>query len=44
MAPHLLEQGAVGLCLADSPSSAGALGMFMVQQDRTVRVGPNLDS
>lgn len=44
MAPHPLEQGAVGLCLADGPSSTGAVGVFMVQQDRTVRVSPNLDS
>lgn len=44
MAPHSLEQGAVGLCLADGPSSTGAVGVFMVQQDRSVRVSPNLDS
>lgn len=44
MAPHPLKQGAVGLCLADGPSSTGAVGVFMVQQDRTVRVSPNLDS
>lgn len=44
MTPHALEQGAVGLCLADGPSSTGTVGVFMVQQDRTVHVSPNLNS